>query len=150
MIEIVLNSGITLSEAKCVITLVKSRHEDAVRVVGQSQVGMASAALTGVEIIGVAGAIGAVISAVVCVQNQNEQRNKWTRARMIQTVENEMLEMGVTEFTVKSIHNYTALVQRKHTPCRVVVADKTSDAEYKMFIYRDGSAFSVRLSRDET
>jgi hypothetical protein len=149
MIRITLAGDITLSETEQAIGLVKSRLGPGIEVTLDTKGAIPFAAVAGLSTFALASAIASVASAIMHLENRREKATKWSSSRLKEVLENEMLAMDVMDFEIKSMYNGGALIDRKRTPCRIILEDTKKGEFYKIYVYRDGKAYRVKVSRDE-
>lgn len=152
MIEFVIKGDISLSDAQAVARKIAGKHKSELLKVS---LGMVDAVPTPAEpvtvLVGIAGAVASVISAfvVVFVEIRKHRQDKtWTVERLKKLIEQEMIRFGIVNFAIDSVDNFDELRCRSGT-CVIEVTDIKTKNEYRMYIFRDGEPYVLRVETVE-
>ena len=148
MVEVSIEGDITHGQARAVRDAIAGKYGRVAKVSLASQTPLAEPADLPAELVGVAGAVAALISACV---------NVWTAYRIARDsrastpkrfralVEQEMLALGATDWRIERLQNYRALLERGSGPCVTTVRDARTGERYKLYMLRGGKVYVLRI-----
>lgn len=148
VIRFMLGGSLSVDDARSIAADISAETAGQAVVTYTQRVPLPEAAATGVEIVGIAGAVAAILRCVVTIWHayrDHKSKSAWSASKFKEAVATTLLGRGVTDFGVRRVSGFQSLRGRGKGPCAVVVDDTSTGCSYKIYIFFKGDAYVVRL-----
>ena len=100
----------------------------------------------------IASLILSVISLCVTIRREaisEQTRREWTAERLNSLLATELLKAGVPQYSILTVTNFSALLEKKESPCEVSVQDETSKEIVTLHIFYDGDVYRINPAHEK-
>lgn len=152
MFKFFIEGEITVRDAEAIRRTIEEEHQNLAEVSFDAEEPVAGPAVPIVELVGVAGAVASVISALIIMyvlMKDHKKEQKWTKKKLVELIEDEMVRLGVIDFELHKISNFDSLLTSKDEPCVVEALRQETGDKYKMYVFRDGEVSTLEIKQNK-